>query len=104
MGYQTRVNTRYKQVGSNTYLDLPGIITESGLIVSHLKYLAHYDSRSLSWKKKSVTSLILLLKYIDVYQDKFNSPVKVKEPSITKALKTLPVYIGSQKNLRIQAI
>ena len=77
MGYQTRVNTRYKQVGSSTYLDLPGIITESGLIVSHLKYLAHCNSRSLSWKKKSVTSLILLLRYMDVYQDKFSSPVKL---------------------------
>lgn len=77
MGYQTRVNTRYKQVGSNTYLDLPGIISESGLIVSHLRYLSHSDSRSLSWKKKSVTSLILLLRYIDAYQDEFNSPVKL---------------------------
>lgn len=77
MGYQIRVSTRYKQFGSNTYLELPGIVSESGLIISHLRYLAHFDSRSLSWKNKSVTSLILLLKYIEAFQDKFNSPIKL---------------------------
>jgi len=77
MAYQYRVNARYQQKGVNPFIELPGIVTESGLLLSHLRYLAAYQNKSLSWKKTSVTALILLIKYIEVYQYQFDSPIKL---------------------------
>ncbi len=65
MPFVTKVNVSYTDSDSGLSFDLPALFTESGLIVSHLRYLAWFHQKSSSWKERSVFSLKLLIEYIN---------------------------------------
>ena len=64
MPYVKKINVNYTESESGLRFELPGLFTEQGLIISHLRYLAWFNSKSESWKERSVFSLRLLIQYI----------------------------------------
>jgi len=65
MAYVQKVNVNYIDCETNNRFLLPALLTERGIIISHLRYLAQNDHKSESWKERSVYSLKLLLFYIN---------------------------------------
>lgn len=64
MAYVKKFYVNYKDCSTQTTLVLPCILTEKGIIISHLRYLAWFNSKSEAWKERSCYALKLLLKYI----------------------------------------
>ncbi|MBC7751386.1 MAG: site-specific integrase [Candidatus Saccharibacteria bacterium] len=65
MAYVKKIYVNYKDFASQqTYL-LPSVLTENGIVVSHLRYLVWFNAKSESWKERSCFALQLLLKYIN---------------------------------------
>lgn len=69
MAYVKKVYTTYKDCMSQKVLELPALLTEKGILISHLRYLAWFNNKSESWKERSCFSLMLLLRYINIYPD-----------------------------------
>ena len=65
MPFAHKVQVRYVDVASGNVYLLPAVYTESGVIASHLRYLAWFSYKSESWKERSVFSLRLLISYIN---------------------------------------
>lgn len=65
MAYVKKFYVNYKDCSTQTTLVLPCILTEKGIIISHLRYLAWFNSKSEAWKERSCYALKLLLKYIN---------------------------------------
>lgn len=86
MPYVKKIYVNYKDCTSQSTLVLPCILTEKGIIISHLRYLAWYNSKSESWKERSCYALQLLLKYINAVPH-INSATKVLK-AFTEALIT----------------
>jgi hypothetical protein len=66
MPFIKKLHVNYTDCDSGLTFELPGLFTEDGLIVSHLRYLAWFNGKSESWKERSVFSLKLLIEYIHV--------------------------------------
>ena len=86
MAYVTKIYVNYKDCTAHNTLVLPCILTEKGIIISHLRYLAWFNSKSESWKERSCYALILLLKYINSVPN-IDSATKVLK-AFTEALIT----------------
>jgi len=71
--YAIRIKTQYRNDQTGKELSLPAIYTDSGLLISHLRYLAVYVSKSGSWKDRSVFSVMLLIRYINTNQSSFEN-------------------------------
>jgi hypothetical protein len=69
--YAIKIKTRYKNDRTGKEIALPAIYTDSGLLISHLRYLAEKAYKSGSWHERSVFSLMLLIKYINANQSMF---------------------------------
>lgn len=80
MSFVKKINTEYTDCSSNLTYSLPALFTEKGLIISHLRYLAWFNSKSASWKERSCFALTLLLKYLNAV------------PNITKATDALKSF------------
>jgi len=65
MAYVKKIYVNYRDCTSHSSLTLPCIFTEKGIIISHLRYLAWFNSKSAAWKERSCYALQLLLKYIN---------------------------------------
>ena len=65
MPYVKKIYVNYKDFTTHTSLVLPCILTDKGVIISHLRYLAWFNSKSASWKERSCYALKLLIKYIN---------------------------------------
>ena len=60
---------------TGNHLNLPIIVTaEEGVLLSHLKYLVFHEFRSLSWKKKSVQAVRMLIDYQHTNRGLFENP------------------------------
>ena len=66
MAYVKKIYVNYKDCSTQTTLVLPCILTEKGVIISHLRYLAWFNSKSEAWKERSCYALKLLLKYTPI--------------------------------------
>lgn len=86
MAYVKDIYVNYKDCTSQTTLILPAILTESGIVISHLRYLSWYKVKSESWKKRSCYALKILLKYINSVP-KIDNATKVLK-AFTEALIT----------------
>lgn len=64
MPYVKKIKVNYTDCDSGLRFELPGLFTDQGIIVSHLRYLAWFNTKSESWKERSVFSLKLLIEYI----------------------------------------
>jgi len=62
--YVVKIKTRYVSDLTGKEFLLPALFTESGLVLSHLRFLAYKNEKSSSWKERSVFSLKLLIEFI----------------------------------------
>ncbi|WP_083920979.1 gamma-mobile-trio recombinase GmtY [Hahella ganghwensis] len=69
--YAIKIRTRYRNDQTSRELALPAIYTESGLLISHLRYLADNSYKSGSWLDRSVFAVMLLIRYINANQSVF---------------------------------
>ena len=69
--YAIKIRTQYRNDQTSKELTLPAIYTESGLLISHLRYLARNAYKSGSWQDRSVFAVMLLIRYINVNQSAF---------------------------------
>ena len=65
MAYVLKIYVNYTDCNSQASLLLPCLLTDKGVLISHLRYLAWFNSKSESWKERSCFALKLLLKYIN---------------------------------------
>lgn len=85
MKYAIKIKTKYRNDQTNKEIILPAIQTESGLLISHLRYLADFSYKSESWKDRSVFALILLIKYINANLSSFETATSLLQ-SFTQCL------------------
>lgn len=65
MPFVKKIYTTYTDCSSNLTYSLPALLTEKGILISHLRYLAWFNNKSESWKARSCFALSLLLKYLN---------------------------------------
>lgn len=65
MSYVMKIRARYRSDATGREVLLPALLTESGIVLSHLRYLASNLQKSQSWRSKSVAALLRLIKYIN---------------------------------------
>lgn len=65
MSFVHKINTTYTDIDSGLSYELPAILTEKGILISHLRYLAWNHSKSESWRERSIFALRLLLTFIN---------------------------------------
>lgn len=85
MAYALKVKSLYRNDQTGREVPLPAIFTESGLLISHLRYLSERRSKSASWKDRSVFAVLLLLRYINANQGLFSQTTELLR-SFTQAL------------------
>ncbi|MBA1261538.1 gamma-mobile-trio recombinase GmtY [Stutzerimonas stutzeri] len=71
MAYVAKVNVRYRNDETGREIQLPGLLTQGGVLVSHLRYLADQQTKSASWRERSAFAVKLLIKYINANKDRF---------------------------------
>ena len=77
MPFVHKVKTNYHSSEIGRSLELPALLTESGLIISHLRYLSQNYFKSESWKERSLYSLKLLITFINSYESQFEQATKL---------------------------
>ncbi|MEX0297147.1 hypothetical protein AAH995_28220 [Pseudomonas putida] len=77
MAYVIKVKARYQNDQTGRTLKLPALLTESGLLISHLRYLAYNSKKSSSWKEKSTQAVKLLIEYINANVGLFKKTTKL---------------------------
>ncbi len=78
MSYVLKTKCRYKMDRTGSSLEFPCIITKFGVLTSHVQYLFRNRMKSQSWIEKSVSSVILLIKYIDAQNESLSEQQKIK--------------------------
>lgn len=87
MAYVLKVKARYRSDNTGRVLRLPALLTESGLVLSHLRYLAKAVNRGQSWRERSTFAIMLLIKYMNANEGLFDKTVELLE-SFNTALRT----------------
>lgn len=62
-----KIYVNYVDCDSGQLFKLPGLLTDAGIIISHLRYLSWNSNKSESWKERSVFSLKLLIEFINAH-------------------------------------
>lgn len=65
MKHTLKLAVSYTDTASGNRHQLPAVYTRSGILISHLRYLAWYSEKSDSWKEKSIFAVRLLIDYIE---------------------------------------
>ncbi len=65
MPYVMRIRARYRSDATGREVLLPALFTESGILLSHLRYLASNLQKSQTWRSKSAAAILRLIKYIN---------------------------------------
>lgn len=71
MAYVTQVKVRYRNDKTGREIQLPGLLTQGGVLVSHLRYLVSEQIKSSSWKERSTFAVKLLIQYINANEGRF---------------------------------
>lgn len=87
MSYVVRRKVNYRNDRTGRIYELVGLFTNTGLIISHLRYLASKSDKSQSWKVKSVDSIKLLLEYL-IANDSGTEKISSLLQSFTDSLTT----------------
>ena len=77
MTYIIKVKALYQNDLTGRSIKLPALLTESGLLISHLRYLAYNSKKSSSWKEKSTQAVKLLVEYINANTGVFQQTTKL---------------------------
>ena len=75
--YVFKIKTRYLSDATGKELSLPALFTESGVVLSHLRFLALNYHKSASWKERAVFSLKLLIEFIHANSHIFSSATEL---------------------------
>ncbi len=86
MNHTLKLAVSYTDTASANRHQLPAVYTRSGILISHVRYLAWYSEKSDSWKEKSVFSVRLLIDYIEAAPGFTKTTTLLK--SFTEALVT----------------
>ncbi|KPQ26800.1 MAG: Site-specific recombinase XerD [Marinobacter excellens HL-55] len=86
MLHTLKLAVSYTDTASGNQHQLPAVYTRSGILISHLRYLAWYSEKSDSWKEKSVQAVRLLIDYIESAREFKKTTALLK--SFTEALVT----------------
>ena len=86
MLHTLKLAVHYTDTASGNQHQLPAVYTRSGILISHLRYLAWYSEKSDSWKEKSVQAVRLLIDYIESAREFKKTTALLK--SFTEALVT----------------
>ncbi len=78
MSYVLKSKCRYKVDRTGSVYEFPCILTQSGVLTSHVQYLFKNRGKSQSWIEKSNSSVTLLIKYIDAHTQSLSEKQKVK--------------------------
>lgn len=65
MKHTLKLAVSYTDTASGNQYQLPAVYTRTGILISHLRYLAWYSEKSDSWKEKSIFAVRLLIDYIE---------------------------------------
>ena len=87
MPYVHKVKVSYHSSEVGKELLLPALLTDKGLVISHLRYLAENYFKSESWKERSLFSVRLLLSFINANESAFEQSTKLLR-EFSKALVT----------------
>ncbi|WP_439862206.1 gamma-mobile-trio recombinase GmtY [Pseudomonas sp. MBLB4136] len=79
MAYVLKVKARYRSDNTGKVLRLPALWTESGLLLSHLRYLAKAVNRGQSWRERSAFAIMLLIRYVNANDGLFDKTVELLE-------------------------
>lgn len=71
MAYATKVKVRYRNDDTGREIQLPGVLTQGGVLISHLRYLASEATKSASWKDRSVFAVRMLIHYLNANVGRF---------------------------------
>ncbi|WP_341303142.1 gamma-mobile-trio recombinase GmtY [Pseudomonas sp. TMP25] len=71
MAYVIKIKAKYRNDQTGRELLLPAVFTESGLLLSHIRYLATRPRMSASWYERSAFSIMLLIKFINANELQF---------------------------------
>ncbi|MGZ3814829.1 MAG: gamma-mobile-trio recombinase GmtY [Mucilaginibacter sp.] len=87
MGYVIQRIVSYRNDRTGKKYDLPALFTETGLIISHLRYLSTKSNKSPSWITRSAFSLRLLIQYLNANENCFEQTTELLQ-SFTDCLTT----------------
>lgn len=79
MAYILKVKARYRSDNTGKVLRLPALWTESGLLLSHLRYLAKAVGKGQSWRERSTFAIMLLVRYVNANEGLFHKTVELLE-------------------------
>ncbi|PMO79227.1 gamma-mobile-trio recombinase GmtY [Vibrio breoganii] len=77
MAYTLKRRVSYKASAASLSHNLPAIFTDSGLLISHLRYLYSNRGKSPSWMERNTFAVELLLKFIDHQVTKFSTATEL---------------------------
>lgn len=77
MAYVLKVKARYRNDKTGRELRLPAIFTESGLLISHLRYLASHLNNGQSWRDRSTFAVMLLIRYLNANDGAFGTTTEL---------------------------
>ncbi|MFW9103202.1 gamma-mobile-trio recombinase GmtY [Pseudomonas sp. P4795] len=97
MAFALRINTRYVSDNTGREVELPGLLTQDGLLISHLRYLAstRYLRKGASWRERSIFALKLLMSYIAANEGRFEKTMALLE-SFAPALEYGTINVETQ--------
>lgn len=67
-----KIKVIYRSDQAGQELLLPAVLTENGLLISHLRYLSSRPNMSASWRERAVFSIILLIKFINANKEYYS--------------------------------
>lgn len=99
MAFSLNINTKYISDNTGREVELPGILTQDGLLISHLRYLgsSRQVSKSASWRERSRFSVRLLLAYIAANEGRFDKGTLLLE-AFAQALEYGTINVESQSD------
>nr|WP_275590539.1 gamma-mobile-trio recombinase GmtY [Pseudomonas sp. DP-17] len=83
VAYVLKIKARYRRDNTGVVLRLPALLTEKGLLLSHLQYLAEKSGKGQSWRERSTFAIMLLLKYINANEGVFTKTTELLESFAT---------------------
>jgi site-specific recombinase XerD len=88
-----KINTLYKNDKTGRELKLPGLLTQDGLLISHLRYLADHK-QGASWRERSVYAMRQLILFINANVGRYEKNTELLE-AFAKALEYGTIDLSS---------
>jgi hypothetical protein len=79
MAYVLKVKARYRSDNTGRELLLPALLTEKGLLLSHLRYLSKKTRNGQSWRERSTFAIMVLINYINANEGLFDQTTELLE-------------------------